>query len=760
MSRALATAAGRAWGIGGIAAAFGVLIFAGRFAAAQAPAAQPAPPAAAAGDNPIEFPEKSPLPKEPTTVPEFFEAVLLMVDIDRLDFAKGYLAKLIDADPDDAAVLELRKQHGPAIFLRLHNIKELRPYSTELMNRVNAAFVNAVKDPAYVNGLLLKLTGSPEDQADAITELRLGGVESIPVLLKALNNPQLAQQHDLLLYTIVRIGRSGVPALVGALNAPDERIRTAAISSLGYASDLKLVPLLSYYAVAESEPESVRMAARLAVGRLQKSHPASLTGDGVALDLQRVAQRHFELSYVWEPDSDGTVSLWDWEPSLETVAERKYSPRQASRKLAVRHARQALDLSPARQDFQVLYLAAALAAEVEENGWDKFLPTGPGTAHDLALVSGPDVASRVVLHSLASRQSASALAGIRVLAQIGTTSQWKATLSQKSPLVTALGYSDRRVQFAAAHAIMQLDPTARFPGSERIVSIFARALNEEEAGPGSILVIDPDIDRLSRLGALVDEIGFANHQVRTGREGFRLAAERPDVDAILLHANVIRWPLSDTVANLRMDARTAAIPIVLYGEPRDLASLRRYAEKYSGISAGEEPLNGPDLRKRVSAMLEAAGSPPLTGEQRQHQREIAAAWLAHIANGQRVKLFPLEMAQESLIRAASDASVASDVLRALTAIGSREAQERLATAAVDLQMSVEHRVLAAELLATHIQRHGLALAKASVDAIHAAWRDSAGEPDWNTALGGVIGTFGPDDDLVSRRLRDFQPRMR
>ena len=93
--------------------------------------------------------------------------------------------------------------------------------------------------------------------------------------------------------------------------------------------------------------------------------------------------------------------------------------------------------------------------------------------------------------------------------------------------------------------------------------------------PPKAVVIDGNVNRASQLAGFLKELGY-DPQVADDRatDGFRLAAESADVELILIDPHFVQghWRLVDTLANLRADARTAAIPIFVVGPPEPAAS--------------------------------------------------------------------------------------------------------------------------------------------------------------------------------------------
>ena len=715
----------------------------------------------AAEGAPAEPAIKSPLLTEPKTPRELFDATVLMIELGRPDVAKAYIRKLVNSEElDDETLLALRRKNGPGPFLKLANIKELQPESIQLLERSDEVFRQATQNPERVASLIAQLGGTPKEQAESSADLQRAGVSAVPALIQALNHPESGTQRDMLQYTLLRIGRGAVPALIGAIDSPNPETRISVIQTLGFLGSDTAIPFLWYPSASPREPEEVRFTAKEALKRLLRSSGVGeIDTTGVANRLKRQALEHFSHRYPWKTSENGTVPLWFWDTASGTVVQRHLSPVAASDRLGLEFARQALSLSDAREDLQVLYLGLALASEVDANGWDKPLPTGPGTAHDLALSAGETVVTRTVAEALVLGQSAAAVAGLRVLGEIGSPTQLQGSTPQRAPILTGLNAKDARVQYAAAMAAMQLDPKQNFVGAERVVQILARSIAAGGEPAQRAIVIDASEQRAANMAGFLGDQGYTATLTTTGREGFRAAVNQPDVDLVVIEANVARWPLSETLLNLRTDARTAGIPIAVYSEesvspPAVAAEIRRKLARYPMTAYIGQILSADELGTRLAPIMSRTSSPPLTEAQQMARAAEAAFWLAHIGQGRRTNVFPLHLAREPLFAALQNPSLVENALLALVAIPGRDVQQQMADVVTDDKQPLEARQSAAVHLAFHIQRHGLLVPRETIDALHAAW-EGAGEPTLRTAVATVIGSLRPDAELVGKRLRAF-----
>ena len=341
-----------------------------------------------------------------------------------------------------------------------------------------------------------------------------------------------------------------------------------------------------------------------------------------------------------------------------------------------------------------------------------------------------------------------AIGALVVLRQLATKNDL--SRGKNSPVIAAMSYPDVRVQFTAATTVLNVDPDASFSGITRVVSILTRSLLD--SGSPTSLVVNANVQQGRSMAGLMAELGYDPQVARTGRDGFKIATQRADIEIILLQINTIRWPLSQTIANLRADGRTKGIPIVIYGPPDMAPRVRRHVRRYSRVTYVTESTTGDNLAIQVKPFLETIKSAPLSPKQRTQQRAAAAYWLAHIADGKRSKIFDLRPAESALTAAVTDPEIALDAVTALGAIPTKGAQQTFHRVLMIPAADIKLRRAAAALLSTHIQKYGLLLTDKQVNdvrAVHAGATDA----ELATALAAVLGTLKPDGQRVGERLK-------
>jgi hypothetical protein len=280
-----------------------------------------------AGAAPADEAVVSPLPQEPETPHQLFDAILLTLRLDRPEIALRYLDTLLKLEPDDATLLAIREKHGTGTFLELSRIKALQPQAEDLLQRVAGAALRRINDPAFVDGVITSLGGSPREHMEALNELKHLGSAAVPPLFKRLAAPTAQTDRALLLNTLVQLGEPAVAPLLGAVRVPQEELRSDVIELLGYlgARD-DVAPHLWYPAYGEGQPAGVQNAAKRALARKlygSSEAVARLPSAGIADRLRKTARLHLKGAATWEVGEDGLVGLWTWDAAAGTVVEHR-----------------------------------------------------------------------------------------------------------------------------------------------------------------------------------------------------------------------------------------------------------------------------------------------------------------------------------------------------------------------------------------------------------------------------------------------------
>ncbi len=699
--------------------------------------------------------EDSPLAVEPATPEEQFEAAVLMTELGRFDLAKKYIQQLIESKLSDEQLLSIRDRFGTVELFRLSRTKQLQPASQTFLNLVTEASRRHASDPARIDRILEDLDKSPREREMAILELKNIGISAMPRLIQHLGNPESDQDRDRLVYIMTKMGRPVLPALFGALESQQPMLQTSVLEVIGFLALPDMIDPLWYYAFGEGEPPAVRTSARIAIARIlfgTAEKVKYVTAHRAQERIMNSALDYLSNKRAWPSDDQGRVTLWKWDTTRATVKSFSVTPASASIDSAVKYASEALRMPGEKEEVQALFLSAVLADAAYRAGWKESMPTGPGTSFNLALTAGLPVLNRSVEISLEAGQIRAAEAGIAAMALVGNDNLLKTTPDDASVFVRGLNHPSRRIQFAAAAGILQLEPEQSFRFSGRVVEILTQALNDD--GSRQVLVIDPNNARGNGIATAVGQMGYRQQTVSTGKEGFEQAAKRGDISLVLIHLNSVDWELSQTIANFRADARTAGLPIVVYGptfmENELLTTIQRTSRCMYLVYSDKRK----DVERQLKPFLEVQTDPTLTPQQRAARAEAAVYWLAQIAQANRCGIFDLSPAAESLYHAIGTPELASDAVATLAKIPTNDSQIFLAETVVALNQQPEIRHQAALSLAFHIQKHGLLIDDELVVGLKKLWKNEQ-NPDVQTALTSVVGSLKPSPAMTEARMQSF-----
>lgn len=696
---------------------------------------------------------ESVLPAEPDTLEGRLEATLLMVKLARPELGKRYLAEILAMNPTGQELIALRNKYGTSTFLSFTNVEGLNPEASELLNRLQKAVETETSDPAYAASLLPKLAGTARERAQALTDLRSIGPYAVPPMLTALENGTVSR--DLLIFNLARLGDDAVPPLMGALTSRSTNIRNAAVEVLGVLGSEEDVIWLFNSAFSEAQPTGIRASARKAIARIRYDDPRlanRVTSYGSSMKLLDTAIEFLAGQHEWEIRYEDLtdIPVWTWSESAGTVIETKTSRRHASIHFAERLAREAAELNPTNEDAPIVALAAKMIRDIEDAGWDQPVPTGAGTAHDLAVAVGPEVCNQVLELGIDHNIPGAALAAVEALGLNGSRTEL-ARSSKAAPIIEALNYPHPRVQFAAAVSILQWEPNQSFSGASRVVEILTRAVHAGSK-PDSV-VIDPNPQRGTATANIFRDLGYDSSIATTGREGFLMAANSGGVELAVLHPNTIRWELMQTIDNLKADARTRNLPLVIYGPASLKTKYDFIKQRYQNVVYVNEAVSSLDVNRELKPVLNQVSPPPLTQEQRISQLQSAAYWLRWIATSSDSSVFDLAPVQADLIQASSDLQIADDMIVALGAIGTPTVQKRFHEFVIAPSMDMNVRRRSALQLAFHIQRYGLLLSPAEIDQVIQLGQGGSA-PELSTALSSVLGSLKPSPSAVRKLIID------
>lgn len=696
------------------------------------PVSPVAPPAWAQAPGPELF------AKEPETPAELWEAVDYLTRTGQPKQAVPYLEKFSKAEVDDATMVELRDKYGPGSFLRLSDDPATKPYAEPLTEKLAAASRRRAADPERIDKYVKALTLSNPEQAYALARLREAGSFAVPAIVRAIDaEGTTAQARTLLIHNAGRLDTSSVPAWIAVLDSPDPALAADAAAILGRIGDPRAIPFLTYPAASADAPLNVRTAADEAIVRITGRPVAdqARTPAQVLVDAANGYARH-----QFETPGE-TVLIWRWDEAKRAPVPVQTKASDVDAIFGAKLASQALRLDPSSRTARTALVGLSLEKAVDRVGFQNF-PADDQASFAAALAAGPETLANVLRAAIADGRADLAAAAAMALGKTTDPKTLAGDDGRPHPLAEAIASPGRRLQFAAAKALVELSPGAPFPGSSRVAPTLARFVVNQ--GSPRAVVIDGNPTRGAIAAGLLREMGYDSTLETAGDKGFLAATESADVELILVAYDLSRtpWSLTDVLTNLRGDARSANLPLYVYGPGKLEFTRANLLENFPGAKF---LIYGDDrtLFEKQLGGLKAS----LTDDERRSMAQEAASLLARIA-ARREAPFAADLGgiEPSLIAALGMPEVAAAAARTLGDIASPTAQRALADAVLDASRDDDFRRQGAETLARGVQRYGPMLsADQEVKLLNAYQTEE--DPDLKTALGAAVGVLRRDARL-------------
>ena len=666
--------------------------------------------------------------QEPRTPMELWSAIDYLVRTGQSKKAVPYLDKFTKSQTDDATLVEIRDKYGAGSILRLADQPETSRYTQPLAESLMAAVRRHAIQPEQIAQAVAELTGSPEEQAYAVARLKEAGPYAVPVLIEALQRAAITPENRALLArNLGRLDRTAVPPLLAVLDSSDPRLAADAATALGAIGDPRAVPFLTYPASAAKFPPAVREAAQAAIGRLTgRSFSAQSHSPAQVLTAAAWSFHRHQVEFPSDP-----VAVWVWDKDRKVPVPRPMKRGEAEGYFGLQLANEALQLQPMDLDARTASVSLSLEKAIDRVGFNAF-PAQDQGAFASAVAAGPAVLAEVLRKAIADGKDELAAATAAALGQV-TDRALLSGSGHPHPLVEALSAPGVRVQFAAAKALVELAPTQPFPGSSRVVPALARFAASQRS-PRAV-VIDGNPNRGGQLAGLLKALGYETVLETSGDQGFRAAADSVDVELVVVsHAQAHgAWNLIDILTNLKSDARTANLPVYIYGPLKLERDRFGLLASFPGTRFLVQPVSAAILERLLG------GRPAkLTAAERAGYANEAALLLARIA-GQPKSPYAADLSasEPALTIALSQPETSQAASSALGDVPNEDAQQSLADVVLDPSRPAELRRASASQLARSIQRFG-PLVSAEQEAQLAAEFRAETDPQFRAALGTVV----------------------
>ncbi len=743
--------------------------------------------------------------KRPTTTDEYWNALQFEIDVGKYDLAAVHLRNLLNYKPSDADLVKLVDEIGIGAFLRLRNIRrwsddpkvnqEALANVEQLITRVTDAVTKVRRDPTRIQGYIKNLTASPEENAYALRELAKSGAFVVPYLIDALRQAS-PEERVRYLDALERLGTDTIAPMVAALDSNDSNLQVDLIRIFRKrfsANTVRLirrevVPNLWFVASSPSVSDEVRRHATAALSFFletpaDKLLPArvELTRLAEAYYLHRIPFANPNAVTVWRWDGQHVVEGWPGAPTISADKAEEY--------YGVRFASQALLLDPAYVPAQVVLLSLILDKNQSRAGLDRTLERAAPRVHDLLGTVQSALVNSVLERALEEHRVSVILGAVRDLGERKEIRALRPLGQIQPPLVRALYYPDRRVQMAAAEALLQIPDSAASLATTRVVEVLRRAVAAEPEARQrpKVLIGYFNEDLRNRIATLVATAGYDAVTVGTGREMMQRLGHSSDIALLLFEEELPNPGLAQLLGQLHADRFASQLPILLTAAlPRgDIAGrlpvdptqrqmllgeatrheerLRRHLAGYPNVTVipATLALDVKALKPLIQSRLDDPANPMLSAKEMKDYAERSIENLARLARGE-VPGYDVEPAGPTVLEALRAPSKLTPrgqgfAIEIAARIRREEAQTVLANLLADSKRTTAVRIAAANALVRNIQQFSPMLSRDLVRVIAEMYADPKLDEALRNNVAIVLGSLRPSARRSGDLLLQYQP---
>jgi hypothetical protein len=434
-------------------------------------------------------------------------------------------------------------------------VERLEPLASALEKKFERGRLELARDESRLAEAIEMLDGTTRQRMLAESRLKAAGEYAVPPLLWTLSESPDARTSRAVTGMLAAIGADAVGPLNVALPNLDPDAQVLVIGVLAEIGYSHAGPALASVARDDNAYEAARSAAANALARLGVPLKAGLS---TLYTVQ--AMQYFDGQASLVPQAHGHVNnFWTWDP-MSGLVSRDVPEAVFDDVMAMVMASKALGADPANAQAMSIFVAANLRRQRELRGGDDLVYGDLAYSPEFyATVFGPQVAQQILTMAMDRGDSALALDAITA---IGRTAGAEAVLTGgNQPLVEAMFYPDRRVQYESALAVAGTLPSDSFEGSYRVVPLLASAVRSGDQ-LYAIVIGGSEEDRRKTTTSL-EAMGWSVvGQAEDAPDAVDAAGAVPGIDLAVVHTGLAEQAME--IADwLGAMTRTTATPVLL-----------------------------------------------------------------------------------------------------------------------------------------------------------------------------------------------------
>ncbi|MFZ4574893.1 MAG: HEAT repeat domain-containing protein [Phycisphaerales bacterium] len=594
---------------------------------------------------------------------------------------------------------------------RALKIREVEEVGGEILKLYESGKLARARDPEEIKRNIEALTGTLRGKLLAKSRLIAAGEYATRDLLNALMDRTNPARGAEVQRVLIEMGRQAIIPLCTAMmslpHAQQEQIANV-LGQIPYRTSLPFLSDLS----ETTKNEGVKSACERAIARL-----GGAGGDTSGLYVQLADGYYAEKNELTSFPNEDHQLLWEANPQggLVFTAIRTQVFHEA---MAMRLAERAMQVQAksggVAPEVVSLWVASNFSREIDTpEGYVNPAYPVEGAAADGAkarrgadyfgVAAGADVAQMVLARAIDAKDTQLAR---RALHSVERTVGHSAIIGQsggRAPLVEALAYPNRRVQFESALALAASQPSAAFGGADRVVPTLASTLRNASRQTAAILATDAET--YQGIRSSLESMGYTVFP--QGRAVADLDGPIADAGNVDLVVSVITSAdrAGGVLEEVRNSPRLAATPVMFLTNQDSYIDLGRRYFTDSSVMVRQIGLPSDTLLRAAYELVQRASGGPISEDEAKAYSSRALTAMRDLALSGNTVL-PVSDATSVLIAAAPEAS--GETKARMVEILCRIDEERAQRAAMDAAMSAEaeEQVTLLDMVAGSAKRFG------------------------------------------------------
>lgn len=556
------------------------------------------------------------------------EDFLHYVLIDRPDVAAATGQALLDLNLDPAQFVKIVEQSRGGLdrfnraVIRAQSRRELEPVASAILKSYENGKLAVARDPESIAKNIRDLTGVRRQAVFAEARLKEAGEYALPQLLEALLQQQDARLSAEVRRIMVGMGRHSVIPLASAMPDLEPSSQELVAGILGDIPYPHSLPVL-YDVRSQSDVSSVKSACEQAIRKIV----------GVVNDATPVADRYVEVAQSYYAESPSLTPFpgepnqlwWTHDPRIGLTF-GAIDTSVFHEAMAMRFSERALTLDGGNSAAVSTWLASNFSREIDgPEGYEN--PAYPDTRREAlyyAVASGPSASQRVLARAIDDIDTPLARRAIEAIDKTaGGAGLWSG-LEGRRPLLEALRYANRRVQYDAAIALANAQPTESFDGSDRVVPILASAIRDSGAKYAAVLASTEE--RGASLSGILQARGYTVLPVAPSLSQI----EQPVADAPAIDLIVSDLPAASTqelIEDARSRNKLRASPILALVSAQGFDELSPRYARDNTVRIAKAGLNPDEIAAASETLLDEAIGGLIAGDEAEAYRTAALSAL-------------------------------------------------------------------------------------------------------------------------------------